>query len=450
MFALEKCVFIQKSNRKKLNIFFDIIRIKINQNIIDAFDEFYDIYNIQKKKYIQKDTFIKLLPSYLQRPGTTKLAMVNELPNRVTEKHLLEILLNMHNGYEFGSFYYLFKKYGEFNDEFRYRSIKQEAYYIYRVLENLAKDPFIRNYINHDLMHFIFQDKIELLVLPSVNQFKFDKCFPCLNIILEINEYSHESLHNRENDMVKESLTVLCGMSLSSLKVREVFGGITEYFYKKLSDAELHQTLRESPYLKQFLIDFNVKVLSALLRDDVIRNDYIMYEFKNILSKKLVFLYNRLDNTFKQSGVYSEYDKTLIKNTRNLVDVVNTSDNFIKIFHLKDKCVKSDSGYAISFGEICTLLNFDNEDNKKPSELKRFLFEETDMVMDIHFDESTHLFSWENLYIIVTRYIEDLNDKEILEMYLLYVGKTYETVVKMINSHSQSLISNKHKLSIYI
>jgi hypothetical protein len=422
----------------------------MNQGIIDSFNELYDIYNTQNKKYIQNEEFINLLPEYLQLPGTTKSAIVNELPKRVTEKHLLEILLTMHNGYEYMSFYYLFKKYGKFNDIFRYRSIKQEAYYIYIILENLTRCPFISQYINHDIMNFIFQDKIEVLILPSVNQFKFDKCFPQLNIILEINEYAHESAINRENDMVKEALAVLCGMALSSLRIRDVFD-MTEYHYKKLSDVELHETLRESQYLKRFLAEFNIKVLSSLLRDNIIRNDYIMYEFKNIINRKLIFLYDRFDNTFKQSGLYSETDKVLIKNMKSLIDVVNTSKNFIEIFQLKDKCVKSDSGYAITFSEVCELLGLYKEENvKKILEFKKFLFEETDIVKSINFDEQTHLFSWECLYTIVTRFIEDIKDKETLEMYLLYVNKTYEMVVKMINSHSKNLISNKHKLSLYI
>lgn len=422
----------------------------MNQNIINDFDELYDIYNTQNKKYIQKEKFIDLLPDYLQRKGTTKLTMVNELPKRVTEKHLLEILFSMYNGYEFMSFHYLFKKYGEFNNIFNYRCIKQEAYYIYRILEYLTKDPFIGRYMNNDIMQFIFQDKIELLILPSTNQFKFDKCFSKLNIILEINEYAHESECNQENDKVKEALAVLCGMSLSSLRIREVFGMI-ESQYKKLSNDKLHKILRESSYLKEFLRDFKIKVLSALLRDDVIRNDYIMHEFKNILNNKLAFLYDRFECTFNIIGEYSNTDIVLIRNVKDMIDIVNTSKNFIKTFELKDKCVKSDNGYAITFDEICSLLKLNKiKDNEKILIFKKFLFEDTDIIKNIDFDDSVHLFSWEDLYIIVTRFIEDIKDRETLEMYLLYVGKTYENVVKMINSHSKDLISDKYKLALYM
>ena len=422
----------------------------MNQSIINSFDELYDIYNVKNKKYIQNEEFINLLPDYLQRKGTTKLAMVNELPKRVTEKHMLEILLTMHNGYEYMSFHYLFKKYGEFNDIFTYRGIKQEAYYIYRILEHLTKDPFIGRYMNNDIMQFIFQDKIELLILPSTNQFKFDKCFSNLNIILEINEYAHESECNQENDKVKEALAVLCGMSLSSLRIKEVFG-MTEYHYKNLSNNELHEILRDSSYLRGFLDDFKIKVLSALLRDDVIRNDYIIYEFKNILNNKLAFLYDRFGCNFNITGEYSEDDKVLIRNVKGMIDVVNTSKDFIEIFELKDKCVKSDNGYAITFDEICELLKFNKiKDIEKIASFKKFLFKETDIIKKIDFNEYIQLFSWEDLYTIVTRFIKDLKDKDTLEMYLLYVGKTYEIVVKMINSHSKSLISDKYKLELYM
>ena len=42
-----------------------------------------------------------------------------------------------------------------------------------------------------------------------------------------------------------------------------------------------------------------------------------------------------------------------------MINVVDTSDNFIKTFKLKEKCAKSDNGYAITFDDICEFLLFD-------------------------------------------------------------------------------------------
>lgn len=94
-------------------------------------------------------------------------------------------------------------------------------------------------------------------------------------------------------------------------------------------------------------------------------------------------------------------------------------------------------------------MKFDENEEKK-DRLVEFLFERTDMIDSIDFDQTTKLFSWEDLYTIVTKHVEDVKVKNTLEIYLLYVGKTYENVVKMINMHSYGLICNVEMLTKYL
>lgn len=424
----------------------------MNQNVIKMFDYLYHEYNVRNVAFIKKAKFIKNLPKYLQKPGNKQSKMVTKLPNEVTEEHLLTILFDMHNGYEYMSFYYLDMKFGGIGGDprYNYKAVKQEAYFIWRILKQLSGHSFIKNYLNDPIMSFIFQDKIELLILPSTSQFRFDKCFPNLNIILEINEYNHELPDVKANDEVKAALATLCGMSLSSLRIMKVFGMSKDKF-RSLKNERLHELLNESAYLVEFMTKFEFKVLSALLRVDVIRNDYIIFSFVIILNEKLVFLQKRFINTFNETGVKSEADRILIGKIENMIDIVKTSDDVLKIFNLKEKCVKSNTGYAITFAEICDVLRFEeNKDKDRIVGLVKFMFERTDMIMSINFDKTTKLFLWADLYTVVNKYVEDTDVKETLELYLLYVGETYETVVKMINSHSNSLISNKEILTRYI
>lgn len=428
---------------------------------IVAFDILYNHFFVNKKT-MKHDKFVKILPMYLKRPGTKLYTeYISQLPAIVTKEKLLEIFKYQNNGYEYQSFYFFTKLYRpnltsnldlfDSNVGFNYRGVKQEALYIYILLDTLHKHSFIRNYVDNPLMRFIFQDKIELDILPSTNQYKFDLCFKKLNIILEINEYAHESDEKKMEDDVKACYTVLCGMSLSSLKVFKVFEEMPEADFKKLSNDELHQKFKESIYLKDFVNKFCIKVLAALLTDDIIRNDYIMHVFKNILSEKLLFLLNRYNARFAKTGVYPEKDKILIREAQAMITTVTSSDNFIKTFLLKDKCVKADSGRAITFGDILDLLEIDVIiDCDKIDKLITFLLEDTDIIDDT-FNKETHRFSWEDLYMIVTRYTEiPTNDKITLEMYLLYVGKTYENVINLTNSHYKGLVSDKDKVTKYM
>lgn len=326
------------------------------------FNYLYDIYNKEndnennkEDKIIKRSKFIKNLPKYLQKNNNKQSTMVDILPEEVTENELLDILLTMNNGYEYMTFYYLDKKFGDFGknsksysagmqtegfQKYNFKDIKKEAYFIFRILKKLSFHPFISKYLNDEKMQFIFQGKIESSILPSINQFKFDLCFPELNIILEINEYHHEVPNSEElqndNDQLKSITAVLCGMSLSSLRLAKVFDMDKDEF-EKASDVKLHEALDKSTYLVEFLSEFEFKVLSALVKDAKVRNDYLIFSFVEILEGKIVTLKARFIKTFRDTGVKSKADLILIENIEKMILTVKKSKNFLKIFSLKEK-----------------------------------------------------------------------------------------------------------------
>lgn len=455
------------------------------------FNYLYDIYNKEndnennkEDKIIKRSKFIKNLPKYLQKNNNKQSTMVDILPEEVTENELLDILLTMNNGYEYMTFYYLDKKFGDFSknpksysagmqteglQSYNFKDIKKEAYFIFRILKKLSFHPFISKYLNDEKMQFIFQGKIESSILPSINQFKFDLCFHELNIILEINEYYHEVPNSKdeqelsededevhpevqnevqnENDQLKSITAVLCGMSLSSLRLAKVFD-MDKAEFEKASYVKLHEALDNSTYLAEFLSEFEFKVLSALVKDAVIRNDYLLFSFVGILEGKLIILKARFIKTFRETGIKSEADLVLIENMEKMILTVKKSKNFLKIFSFKEKCIKSKTGDAITFDEICKVLKF--YEDEEINDLVKFLFERTDMIDSIDFDQTTKVFSWEDLYTIVIEYDLEKIEKDALKLYLLYVGKTYENVVKMINSHSDGLVCNVEMLTKYL
>lgn len=418
----------------------------MDKKVVVQFNVLFEIYNSALPDLeIPKTKFLSLLPNYLKK-GAVKIEMINSLPEIVYEQHLLDIIFTMKNGYEAMSFYYLEKKYGKDNlfNMCKYSEIKQEAYYIWRVLVSLDSHPFIGRYMDSTLTHYIFQDKIESTILPGNCQFRFDLCFPSLNIMLEINEFYHEENECKINDNVKRVTSVLCGMALSCLNIKDVFG-MTRAKFNKASDELIHDNLRESEYLKNFLTNFEIKVLSALLMDAVIRNDFLIYMFRLYLDEELIIAIDKYINCANSDDL--PYYKELVDNLRKMIDIVKNSDNFFKIFNLKDKCVKSESGTAITFDEICVLLRF--KKNSEITNLRTFLDRNTNMVLTADFDK-TKLFSWENLYVIVMEYDLQKSDKDTLKTYLLYVGKTYEIAVKLMNAHSSSLVSTKEHLELYI
>lgn len=467
---------------------------KMNKIDIDKYDIIYDIYenkNINSSKnktlsfikdnvvYIKKLKFTELLPDYLKHPGNAKDKKVKKwltdgLTIGITRDQFMELLYMQHDGNEFKAFYYLIKVFRPDNlnidstsifdskKGFNYRAIRQETYFIYVIIDALSKHPFICQYMHTKYMKFGFQDRIEDELLPKGDQSKFDLWLSLLHILLEINEYYHELVllangqpketqskkktETIKNDERKESLSVLCGTSLSSLRIQEVFG-VSEKEFKKLTNDEIHKKLNTSVYLKDFINNFSNEVLAALLDEETIRNDYIMYNFKIILQEIRLSYYECRKHMFEKTGKYLKSDTRLIKEIEDMIHTTNLSDEFVIIFLFKDMCMKSDNGYAITFNDLLKFLKirFNKKDiNRVIKSLRKI-----GMIRDIDFDRNAKRFSFEDLLTIVFKFEMKTELKDTLHMYLVYVGKTYEHITKLINSHNKKLICNRKMLINY-
>lgn len=476
----------------------------MQREIIDKFDVLFEIYNptiIEKTcnrspkektcKRIQKDEFITLLPEYL-KDTTARKEYLTKLADMVTERHLIELLVKwLIDGSDCYSFYYLIRKFNNagpnlkdqrdltdiFSDAIspqrlqkfivekkngkpyeteglNYRDILQEAFYCFLALMELTRDEFIGKYMNDEHLAFSFQAKLEAGSLPSNEQFKMDIAFTVLHLVLEIDEHSHdENTSTVENDKDKDASFVVIGYSASRLKISKVFG-MGAASFKGLPNAEVHKKLRESSYLKNFLKGFKTRVLSAMVKVEYIRNDYITYAFIIIIKEKIVSLIQRRDKEMDllasglsedeaQSKIFINDDTILINKNEVLLKTITKNTTHRDIFALKEQCVKSVNKKAITFKQVAELLQLKNQ--SRINEFKLYLRQETDMISEVDFDEDSELFSWEDLLSIVMAYNIQPKVKETLKTYLLYVGKIYENIITMINSHDDSLVSNKEK-----
>lgn len=399
---------------------------------------------------ITKERFLELVPAYLNKPNTVKRTYINGL-SAVTEDNLIYLLMKQ-DAIDNPSFYYLSKKFNFhdlnetdiFSNQFRYRMIRQEPYYVWVLLKHLKKNSFINKHFNDEHMMYILQDKIEMGIVDNRYNFKFDLCFPKLHLIIEINEYHHEESDEvRDNDEVKSTASILTGHSLISLRIAEVFGLAKRSEFNRLSDREIHDTLRESQYLKDFLKQFEFRVLSALLTVDYIKSDYAVAEFKRIITEELVNLYKKRMSCDTEFGKEIVEEITFIK---DILDTITTSSDFKDIFNLKDRCFRSESGFAITFEEILTLLNILN-DVDEIIKFKKTLYIKN-IVENIICDDV--LFSWEQLSKILNFSDILTNLKNTLLEYYRKVETIYQNIDKMTNIHYKNLISSKEILEKYM
>lgn len=473
----------------------------MQREIIDKFDVLFEIYNptIDKTKgkhsplenKMQKDEFIRLLPEYL-KDTTPRKEYLAKLADTVTERHLIELLVKwLVDGSDCYSFYYLIRKFNNagpnlkdqkdltdiFSDAIspqrlqkfivekkngkpyeteglNYRDILQEAFYCFLALMELTRDEFIGKYMNDEHLAFSFQAKLEAGSLPSNEQFKMDLAFTVLHLVLEIDEHSHdENPSTVENDKDKDASFVVIGYSASRLKISKVFG-MRGASFKGLPNAEVHKKLRESSYLKNFLEGFKTRVLSAMVKVEYIRNDYLTYAFIKKLREDLLVLFQRvtaemdllesgLSEDEEQSKIFINADRILIDKVKALLRTITDDTTYKDMFALKEQCVKSVNKKAITFKQVAELLQLDDIDSI--DKFKLYLRTETRIVASIDFDEDSALFSWEDLLSIVMAYNIPATTRETLKTYLLYVGEIYEDIITMINSHDDSLVSNKEK-----
>lgn len=436
------------------------------------FSENHDMFTSTKNINVEK--LIKILPVGLNT--VAKKNYLRAFGESITKQKYLKFLKNMTHGSDYISFDYLIKHYKlqvnpdtqmiQFNDKLSYKNICEEALYMWWLFRIIKQDAFIGKYFNQEHLHIIRQSKIESDILPANSNFKFDFGFANLNILLEVNEYAHEQPDAIIEDKVKNDLALLCGHTCITLRVRDVFD-MQESEYNKLSDTEVHNMLSTSKYLQTFAKEFIYKITSALLQFTDVRNDYIMVLFKQMLQSRIqditknIIEINKEKNLLQIQYTNNKNNNTIIEYkecidaikldlvqlnmiTSTLNDICN-STSFINLFNIKHKCTISEIVEIITFQDIVLVLGIDINDI---STFKIFLNRCVYKTKNIPIDDIR--ITWEQLSEIITNYDNRSAINKILQMYYREVGRSYEIIIKMIKSHTNSLQTNKTVLTNYV
>ena len=224
-------------------------------------DDMFEYYQSNVNRQI--DDIIISLPKKSNLSTGAKITYLEELKNKKIQKNeepslnikeFADFLNKMTHGKDFINFHFLIKFYNLnlddngmiiFTDEFRYSSIKEEALYIWWIINSIKTHSMFSKY--PDLLSYCFQNKLENGILPSARNFKYDLIFNKLGIALEVDESHHDEIaKQRDNDLVKKSLCRLHGTLIQSLKADNVINKSAFYHYIKLDvsyDENAHNDL---------------------------------------------------------------------------------------------------------------------------------------------------------------------------------------------------------------
>lgn len=193
-----------------------------NKNILLRFHNEY-----RKNKSIKKSKLLDNLPKNLKT--NAKMEYINKLGRNITEKEFVGLLLYQTQGADWVNLYYLIKYYNLqlddnkmiiFTKEFPYSSIKQEALYIWWIMNYVYSHPLLSKYINTQLS-FQMQERLEIGIFPTSDNFKYDHIFDKIKIALEVNEQHHNTNKQKLIDEKKKSLCKLHGIILMTISTND-------------------------------------------------------------------------------------------------------------------------------------------------------------------------------------------------------------------------------------
>jgi hypothetical protein len=434
----------------------DIVKIK----------QFFDKNDLlfETSETINVNQLILDLPAELDTDA--KKNFLKKFGKNINKEQYILFLRHMKHGGDHISMDYLFAHYGleispvtnvpMFNNEFKYSDIVEEAFYMWYMIRLIKLDPFVGKYFN-DQSKFLLvrQQHIEQNILKTTSNSKFDFSLLQIDSLFEIHEYYHETNRQRAKDIIKNNLATLCGYRVIALRVKNVFD-MTKSEFKKLSMEQVHDTLYNSKYLKELSTDFIKIITSTLLKFEDVRSDYIMFLFKKMLNERIIdnticinATINEINNlTTKDMQSYLELQELLISykssysSTKTILSDLRKSDHFINLFNIKDRCVKSTDKTIITYGEVFKLFNTKNT-KKFKNFIKKNICRNSVRI-------GTILITWEELSEIIYKYDSNSDLNIMLQMYYREVGRSYEIIIKMMQSHTDELISNQSILSSYI
>lgn len=354
----------------------------------DLITNHFDNYDIIAKEYLQK-----LLPDEL----LTKSALVdfNRLNDAVSEVMLVKFLeLQLNNGNYVGIDYlihyyklHIVNNMIIFNERFTYKNINKTALIFWFNLNILRSDKFIVKYLNTSKLHYVTR---------------------CIN-----------GVHNL-------------------------------YF----PDLDISCNINNSMYIKAYTDKFTKKILNALLKDPIVCIDYSKLLFQNTLNDKLkqvkirrmdeIIIRNKYQSMlaleqnddilmqYNKSKSYARSDAKLILDIKDIINIQETSSQmFITLFNIKNKCMKSKNIAIIDFTDIANVLSINN--HTEVTNFKEFLRTETSIIDNNLIENKNIKITWCELSEIISKYVTDVVTKNTLELYCREVNKNYETIAELLS-----------------
>jgi hypothetical protein len=399
------------------------------EKVYKFFDDTYELFkynNTTNYKELSKD-----FPHNLKTEAKIKFAKKNFEEN-ITEEDFVELLC--HNTYsaDFVNLYYLIKYFQLekddngmiiFNDVFSYGSIKQEALFIWWIVDMVYNHPMFSKYTNK-LLSFSLEKRLEINILPTNDNFRYDQIFNNLNLAIEVNEKHHEKELTKRNDKIKKSLCKLHGIVLKPINIVQIIPNYVEADF----DRDIIENIYNSEYLANYKKEYLNLLLSSMLSNFKFRQDYITKIFiESIIDfqidsiefvKKDNNLYNITNELKMTKDDFNKYNNVLTKFTHN-------SEDFIKLFEFKLKSLENNK--IIKLLDIVKLCNITDDYLSQFIRLscnscKIINNSNTDNILLSWFDINTILF---NEHIDIFREL-----RNILQIYYRYIDTIYETIIR--------------------
>jgi hypothetical protein len=265
-----------------------------------------------------------------------KKEYLDELGNEIDELTFVNFLMYQTHGSDYINFEYLIYYYKLnqdlnnmiiFTNKFLYTDVKKEPLYIWWILNILEEHPMYSKYMK-TLMKISPQKRLEVGVLCTRENYKYDASLDELDIAFECNETHHKLTKEKIKDSEKEALVKFHGKALISLITDNVVDvkKIKQFHYKSiLYNNDICEELMKiiSFEITNQKIKINSRLIESKLKSmikyilkfkDINNNAYNNYYSKEDKRKILGIITEKLDD-FVFSKINTDISNSILNST---------------------------------------------------------------------------------------------------------------------------------------
>lgn len=357
----------------------------------------------------------KLL-NYFSDNKIHEYAKKNNWPNEIPIQKFVDFLIDHANGNGTRSKYHEYMEfhpslfglsidrgvpdYGEIlNPHLRKKIEYKRDEYIpcFWIVNKIKNHEFLKNYLELSLPSF------QKVLSENDNRF-YDIVFDKLNIIIEVQEdASHHD--NNSNDILKESLALYRDNYIM--------------YFKMNSYRTQHMN-----YFNAFWNLLYDHILASLMKDSSIRQNYVIYKFRENCHDNLKILQTELlgheESSIKYKSIFNEINKL------KAIITTNPKETIAKIFKWKHKSINESNKYCIKLIDILVdLLNLSDAEDK----LLEYM---TTINYFQHNNDENIYITWETMMELISNSDINRSTKSQVNYYLVNVQHIYEDICNII------------------